>query len=59
LQEEPQEERGPKGSRDAGLKKSSEGKADRPTGHSDEKSDTSIQPKKPKDPDSPNLQSGG
>jgi hypothetical protein len=59
LREEPQEERGPKGSRDAGSKKPDEGKADRPAGTADEKSDTSVLPQKTQDPDSPHLQSGG
>ncbi|MFD6275650.1 hypothetical protein ACFWFI_08770 [Streptomyces sp. NPDC060209] len=59
VEEEPQEERGPKGSRDTGSDKPSAGPADRPSGTSDERSDTSVQPKKPQDPESPDLQSGG
>lgn len=59
IQEEPQEERGPKGSRDTGSDKPSAGPADRPSGTSDEKSDTSVKPQKPQDPDAPRLQSGG
>ncbi|MCX4553047.1 hypothetical protein OG204_01400 [Streptomyces sp. NBC_01387] len=59
VEEEPQEVRGPKGSRDTGSDKPSGGPADRTPGTSDEQSDTSVQPKKPRDPDSPHLQSGG
>ena len=59
LREEPQEERGAKGSRDAGSKNPDEGKAGRPSGTADEKSDTSVLPQKTKDSDSPHLQSGG
>ena len=59
LEEEPQEERGPKGSRDAGSGKPSGDKSGRPAGKGDERSDTSVLPQSPKDPDSPNLQSGG
>jgi hypothetical protein len=58
LDEEPQEARGPKGSRDEGSDKPSTG-ADRPSGTADEKSDTSVLPQDAQDPDSPNLQSGG
>ncbi|WLQ40177.1 hypothetical protein P8A22_09270 [Streptomyces laculatispora] len=57
--EEPQEERGPKGSRDTGSDKPSGGPSGRPSGTSDKKSDTSVQPQEPRDPDSPDLQSGG
>jgi hypothetical protein len=59
LEEEPQEARGPKGSRDSGSDKPSAGPADRPSGTADKKSDTSVLPQDPQDPDSPNLQSGG
>jgi hypothetical protein len=58
LDEEPQEARGPKGSRDEGSDKPSTG-AGRPSGTADEKSDTSVLPQDAQDPDSPNLQSGG
>ncbi|MFD4113895.1 hypothetical protein ACFWGI_20465 [Streptomyces niveus] len=57
--EEPQEERGPKGSRDTGSDQPSGGPAERPAGRSDKKSDTSVKPENPIDPDSPNLRSGG
>lgn len=57
--EEPQSERGPKGSRDTGSDQPSGGPADRPAGRSGKKSDTSVKPGEPIDPDSPNLQSGG
>jgi hypothetical protein len=58
LEEEPQEERGPKGSRDAGSGKPSGDKAGRPSGKADERSDTSVLPQGPTEPDAPNLQSG-
>jgi hypothetical protein len=58
LEEEPQEARGPKGSRDKGSDKPKDS-AGRPAGTADEKSDTSILPQKSKHPDSPDLQSGG
>ncbi|MFD3523205.1 hypothetical protein [Streptomyces sp. NPDC058653] len=57
--EEPQEERGPKGSRDTGSDQPSAGPSDRPSGRSGKRSDTSVKPGEPIDPDSPNLQSGG
>lgn len=55
LEEEPQEERGPRGSRDTGSDKPSGGPADRPAGDTD----TSVQPDTPRDPAAPNLQPGG
>jgi hypothetical protein len=59
LEEEPQEQRGPVGSRDTGSDEPSGGPADRPTGVADEESDTSVLPQQSRDPDAPNLQSGG
>lgn len=59
VQEEPQEERGPMGSRDTGSDQPEGGPADRPSGTSDERSDTSVQPKKAEHPKAPRLQSGG
>ncbi|HET6530345.1 MAG TPA: hypothetical protein VFH03_06960 [Actinoplanes sp.] len=59
LQEEPQEERGPMGSRDTGSDQPSGGPADRPAGVADAESDTSVKPEAPQDPGAPNLQSGG
>ncbi|WP_326701243.1 hypothetical protein OG909_30420 [Streptomyces sp. NBC_01754] len=59
LEEEPQEARGPKGSRDTGSDEPSGGPSDRPEGTSDEQSDTSVQPQTSHDPDAPDLQSGG
>jgi hypothetical protein len=59
LREEPQEERGPIGSRDTGSNKPSSGPADRPAGSAGKDSDTSIKPQKSTDPDAPDLQSGG
>ena len=59
LDEEPQEERGPEGSRDTGSDEPGGGPVDRPSGKADEEADTSIQPQKSQDPESPDLQSGG
>lgn len=59
LAEEPQEERGPRGSRDTGSDEPSGGPVDRPAGTADDTADTSIKPQSPQDPDAPNLQSGG
>ncbi|MEU2669331.1 hypothetical protein ABZ622_10715 [Streptomyces sp. NPDC007164] len=59
VEEEPQEERGPKGSRGTGSDRPSGGPADRPSGPSDERSDTSVKPERAQDPESPDLQSGG
>jgi hypothetical protein len=55
LDEEPQNERGAPGSRDTGSDEPSGGPADRPTGGSDERSDTSVAPQQ-SDGDAPNLQ---
>jgi hypothetical protein len=59
LSEEPQEERGPVGSRDTGSDEPSGGPADRPAGTSDAESDTSVKPQESQHPDAPDLQSGG
>jgi hypothetical protein len=62
LAEEPQEERGPKGSRDTGSDDLSGGPADRPAGRvddEDEDSDTGIDPQGAQHEDAPDLQSGG
>jgi hypothetical protein len=59
LSEEPQEERGPVGSRDTGSDEPSGGPVDRPAGTSDEESDTSVKPQEAQHPDAPDLQSGG
>ena len=48
LQEEPQEERGPKGSRDTGPDEPNTGPVDRPEGTSNAGSDTSIDPRAPR-----------
>ncbi|WP_329454871.1 hypothetical protein [Streptomyces sp. NBC_01497] len=58
-QEEPQEERGAKGSRDTGSDRPSGGPARRPAATSEEDADTGIKPRKSTDPDAPDLQSGG
>ncbi|WP_328320417.1 hypothetical protein [Streptomyces sp. NBC_00388] len=57
--EEPQAERGAKGSRDTGSEHPSGGPSDRPAGTGDAMSDTSVRPRKSADPDAPDLQSGG
>ena len=59
LDEEPQEERGPMGSRDTGSDEPSGGPVDRPAGTADAEADTAIKPETPQHPDAPNLQSGG
>jgi hypothetical protein len=59
LEEEPQEERGPRGSRDTGSDEPSAGPADRPAGVADADADTSVKPEEPQDPAAPTLQSGG
>ncbi len=59
LTEEPQEERGPEGSRDEGSEGPDAGPADRPVGHADEDDDSGVDPQEPIDPESPDLQSGG
>jgi len=59
LEEEPQEERGPEGSRDTGSDEPSGGPTDRPAGTSDEESDTSIKLDDAGEPGAPDLQSGG
>ena len=59
LMEEPQEERGPRGSRDTGSDEPSGGPVDRPEGTADEESDTSVHPQEAQHPDAPDLQSGG
>ncbi|CAN5256363.1 hypothetical protein BH18ACT9_BH18ACT9_01900 [soil metagenome] len=59
LDEEPQEERGPEGSRDTGADEPGGGPVDRPVGNADEASDTGIHPQEAQEPDAPDLQSGG
>src|SRR3954453_13284449 len=59
LEEEPQEERGPRGSRDTGSDEPSGGPVDRPAGGTDEDADTSVRPQEAQDPAAPDLQSGG
>jgi hypothetical protein len=59
LPEEPQEARGPKGSRDTGSDQPSAGPAARPAGGADETADTGVKPQKEIHPDAPRLQSGG
>ncbi|MGI9083847.1 MAG: hypothetical protein ACR2FE_00975 [Aeromicrobium sp.] len=58
LEEEPQEERGPEGSRDEGSDEPGGGPVDRPAGTSDADDHTGIDPDAPQ-PDAPDLQSGG
>jgi hypothetical protein len=59
LEEEPQAERGPKGSRDTGSDEPGGGPVDRPEGTADEESDTAIYPQPAQHEDAPDLQSGG
>jgi len=59
LSEEPQEERGPMGSRDTGSDEPSGGPVDRPAGTADAESDTSVLPQQAQHPDAPDVQSGG
>lgn len=59
LEEEPQAERGPQGSRDTGSDEPSGGPVDRPAGSADEESDTSVKPQEAQDDEAPDLQSGG
>ncbi len=59
LEEEPQDERGPEGSRDTGSDEPGGGPVDRPAGTADEDDDTAIDPQEPVHPESPDLQSGG
>jgi hypothetical protein len=58
LDEEPQEERGPQGSRDTGSDEPSGGPVDRSAGVADAEADTSVKPESRQDPAAPNLQSG-
>jgi hypothetical protein len=58
LEEEPQAERGAPGSRDRGPEEPGGGSVDRPTGTSDEESDTAVLPQSSQDPESPELPSG-
>lgn len=58
LQEEPQSERGPMGSRDEGSDEPGGGPVDRPAGEADDNDDTGIDDEQPVDPASPDLQSG-
>lgn len=59
LNEEPQTERGPEGSRDTGSDEPGGGPVDRPAGKADEEADTGIDPQEAQEPDAPDLQSGG
>ncbi|MDP3891813.1 hypothetical protein [Nocardioides sp.] len=62
LDEEPQEERGPEGSRDTGSPGPGGGPVDRPEGRADDEgadSDTGIDAQGPGEADAPDLQSGG
>jgi len=58
LDEEPQQERGPKGSRDTGSDHPSGGPSDRPAGTADEETDTSVDPQEAQHPEAPELPSG-
>ena len=58
LNEEPQEERGPRGSRDTGSDEPSGGPVDRPAGSADAETDTSVQPQDAQQPSAPTLPTG-
>lgn len=58
VQEEPQEERGPMGSRDTGSDEPAAGPVDRPAEGAEEDSDTSVKPEDAQHEDAPDLQSG-
>ncbi len=58
LEEEPQSERGPEGSRDTGSDEPGGGPVDRPEGTSDEQADTAVNPQETQS-EAPDLQSGG
>jgi hypothetical protein len=58
LSEEPQAERGAPGSRDTGSDEPAGGPVDRPTGTSEEDSDSSVDAKGAKDDDMPQMPSG-
>jgi hypothetical protein len=51
LEEEPQDERGPRGSRDTGSDEPSGGPVERPAGTADEERDTSVDPQGAQDSD--------
>ncbi|MDX6325024.1 MAG: hypothetical protein QOK15_1378 [Nocardioidaceae bacterium] len=59
LEEEPQDERGPQGSRDTGSDEPAAGPADRPEGRATDQSGTSAKPSEAEHPDAPDLQPGG
>jgi hypothetical protein len=58
LEEEPQSERGPMGSRDTGSDEPSGGPVDRPAGSSDEESDTSVDAQGTVDEEMPQMPTG-
>jgi len=59
LDEEPQDERGPAGSRDEGADAPASGPADREAGRATDQSDTSEKASEPQEPEAPDLQPGG
>lgn len=59
LDEEPQSERGPEGSRDTGADEPAGGPVERDEGRATDQSDTSATPSDPEQPDAPDLQPGG
>jgi hypothetical protein len=58
LEAEPQSARGAPGSRDTGSAEPAGGPADRPTGGSDEDSDTTVDAQGAQHPDAPDLPTG-
>ena len=57
VREEPQEERGPMGSRDTGSDQPEGGPVDRPAGKAEADSDSTVDPQ-PTQTDAPNLPTG-
>ena len=58
LDEEPQSERGPEGSRDTGSDGPGGGPVDRPAGRADHDDETGVDPDEPDHPEAPDLQTG-
>ena len=58
LEEEPQSERGPMGSRDAGSAEPGGGPVDRPSGTADEDTDTTVDPQGAQHPGAPEMPTG-
>jgi hypothetical protein len=59
LDEEPQEERGPAGSRDTGSDEPEGGPVERPSETAEQDDDTGVEQQESLHPESPDLRSGG